>query len=169
MEYLDLYDKNKNLTGETIIREKGKPQVPDGRYINIVLIFIRNSDGKFLMQMTSKEKGSEWATTGGHVKSGQTSMDAVISEVKEELGIDISNDDIKMIDSSIFGFAILDVYYLDKNIDIENLALQKEEVEYVKLLSTEQIEDLIRDGKLRKSNIVGFEKIKSLLENGNIK
>lgn len=27
MEYLDLYDENKELTGEKILREKGKPSV----------------------------------------------------------------------------------------------------------------------------------------------
>ncbi len=70
LEYLDLYDENKNLTGEKIIRPKGKPQVPKNRYINLVIIFIRNSKGEFLFQKTSKEKGSVWATTGGHVQSG---------------------------------------------------------------------------------------------------
>ena len=81
--------------------------------------------------MTSKEKGSEWATTGGYVKSGQTSREAIIPEVKEELGIDIGSDDIKMIDSSIFGFVFFNVYYLNKDIEVESLVLQKEEVEYV--------------------------------------
>ena len=44
MEYLDLYDENKRLTGEKIIRKKGKPTVPQNNYINIVVIFIQNSE-----------------------------------------------------------------------------------------------------------------------------
>lgn len=56
MEYLDLYDKDKKLTGERIIRGKGKPKVPENSYINIVIIFIQNSDGKFLFQVTSKDR-----------------------------------------------------------------------------------------------------------------
>lgn len=159
MEYLDLYDVNKNLTHERIIRQKGKPQVPEGRYINIVIIFIQNSKNEFLLQMTSKDKGNEWATTGGHVKSGQTSYEAIIAEVKEELGIDISDDDVKMIDSSIFGISFMDVYYLKKDIEINNLVLQKEEVEYVEWLSIDQIKDLIENGNLRKGNIDAFFKI----------
>lgn len=47
MEKRDLYDSNRNLTGETIY--KGE-QTPDGKFIVVVLIFIQNSEGKFLIQ-----------------------------------------------------------------------------------------------------------------------
>ena len=50
MEYLDLYDENKQLTGEKIVRGKGKPIVPENNYIIVVLVFIQNSEGKFLIQ-----------------------------------------------------------------------------------------------------------------------
>ena len=74
-EYTDLYDENKKPTGEKLFREKGtKLKVPSNRYIVVVLAFIENSNGKFLFQMTSKRKNNVWATTGGHVKSGQTSL-----------------------------------------------------------------------------------------------
>ncbi len=70
MEYLDLYDKNKKLTGEIIERKKLKTSMPKDRYLNVVQIFIQSSDGKFLIQYTSKEKGNEIATTGGFVQAG---------------------------------------------------------------------------------------------------
>ena len=45
-EYTDLYDENKNLTGEKLFREKGtKLIVPKGRYSVVVLAFIENSKG----------------------------------------------------------------------------------------------------------------------------
>lgn len=164
MEYLDLYDVNKNLTGEKIVRGKGKPQVPENNYINIVIIFIQNSEGKFLFQITSKEKGNEIATTGGHVKSGQTSYEAILAEVNEELGLDISNEEIKMIDSYIFGFAFMDVYYLNKNINISDLKLQDDEVESVEWFTINQIKKLIEEGKVRKGNINAFDSVLSYIE-----
>ena len=167
MEYLDLYDKNKKLTGEKIIRGKGKPQIPENNYINIVLIFIQNSEGKFLFQKTSKEKGNEIATTGGHVKSGQTSYEAILAEVDEELGIDISKDEVKMIDSYIFGFVFMDVYYLNKDINLRELLLQTEEVESVEWLAIDKIKELIEEGKIRKSNIKAFDSVLSYIENNN--
>lgn len=165
MEYLDLYDVNKNLTGEKIVRGKGKPQVPENKYINIVIIFMQNSEGKFLFQITSKEKGNEIATTGGHVKSGQTSYEAILAEVEEELGLDISHEDVKMVDSYIFGVAFMDVYYLNKDINISDLKLQDDEVESVEWFTVDKIKELINEGKVRKGNIKAFESILDYLEN----
>lgn len=167
MEYLDLYDVNKSLTGEKIVRGKGKPQVPKNNYINIVIIFIQNSEGKFLFQVTSKEKGNEIATTGGHVKSGQSSFEAILTEVNEELGIDISNENVKMIDSYIFGVAFMDVYYLNKDIDVNELSLQDEEVESVKWFTVDEIKSLIAQEKLRKGNIKAFDSVLSYIEINN--
>ena len=165
MEYLDLYDVNKDLTGEKIVRGKGKPQVPENNYINIVIIFMQNSEGKFLFQITSKEKGNEIATTGGHVKSGQTSYEAILAEVDEELGLDISKEDVKMIDSYIFGVAFMDVYYLNKDINISDLKLQDDEVESVEWFTIDRIKELINEGKVRKGNIKAFESILNYLNN----
>ena len=47
MEKRDLFDINRNLTGETIC--KGE-KIPEGKYIAVVLCFIQNSNGQFLIQ-----------------------------------------------------------------------------------------------------------------------
>ena len=168
MEYLDLYDINKKLTGKKIVRGKGKPIVPENNYINIVLIFIQNSKNEFLFQITSKEKDQELATTGGHVKSGQTSYEAILNEVEEELGINIENDNPIMVDSYIFGIAFMDVYYLKKDIDINQLKLQKEEVDMVKWISIEEINKNIKSEKIRKGNIKAFDSVLRYLGKNNV-
>ena len=157
-EYTDLYDENKNLTGEKLFREKGtKLIVPKGRYSVVVLVFIENSKGEFLFQMTSKRKKNVWATTGGHVKSGQTSKEAIIEEIKEELGIDINEDEVKLFKTYKYDDAFKDVFYIKKDIDINSLTYQEDEVEYVKYLTKDEILDLINnDGNIRKTNIDAF-------------
>ena len=156
MEYLDLYDINGNNTHESIPRTKDKENVPDDKYIKLVLIYIENSDKKFLFQLTSQSKEHVIATTGGHVQSGQTSNEAIINEVSEELGFDITNENYIFIDSYITKKAIVDVYYLKKDLDIDKLVLQEEEVESVKWYTKEELYKLIDDGKVRKGNIKGF-------------
>ena len=47
MEKRDLYDKNRNLIGKTIYKGES---VPEGSYIIVVLIYIQNSKGEFLIQ-----------------------------------------------------------------------------------------------------------------------
>ena len=91
MEKRDLYDENRELTGETVY--KGEP-IPEGKYIIVVLVYIQNSEGKFLIQKRSKLKDGKYATTGGHVKSGETSVEGILSEVREELGLELNPDDL---------------------------------------------------------------------------
>jgi len=156
MEYLDIYDENKNLTGEKILRGE---KLEKGKYINIVIMFIENNEGKFLIQKTSKEKGGVFATTGGHVKSGTTSDEAIIEEISEELGLDLSISDLIHIYTRRLEHVLQDVYYLKKDIDINELTLQESEVEYVKWLSVDEINKLIEKEKFRKSNIEAFNHI----------
>lgn len=89
MEFRDLYDENKMVTGKTFI--KGE-QVPEGYYYLIVAIYIQNSKGEFLIQKRFPRKGGKWATTAGHPKAGETSLEGLITEVEEEIGIDLRQD-----------------------------------------------------------------------------
>ena len=159
MEYLDLYDENRNFTGKAILRENKKDGIPKGNYITLVIIFIKNDKNQFLFQMTSKTKGSIWATTGGHVKAGQTSKEGIIEEVKEELGLDITNENFKLVETVKWDIAFMDVYYLEKNIDINEIVIQEEEVEFVKWLTIDEVKELIKQDKVRKGNVDSFLKI----------
>ena len=155
MEYLDLYDKNGNLTGETVLRSKDmKPET--GKYIKVVIVFIQNNEGKFLIQRTSKQKGSQWATTGGLVSSGYTPDETIVKEIQEELGLIVDFSELKHIYSERKEHALQDAYYLKKDIEIKNLILQPEEVEFVKWLSIDEIKELINNNEFRKGNINPF-------------
>ena len=121
MEYRDLYDENKNLTGEKI--QKDNP-VPKGRYYITVVVWIQNSKGEFLLQINKKY--NMWTTTGGHPKSGETSLDGIVTEIKEELGIDVDRDKLNLFKTIKTEDDFVDLYYLKKDINLENLALQKD-------------------------------------------
>ena len=56
MEILDLYDDNGKLLNETIPRDE---KVAAGKNIMLSVIFIKNEEGKYLIQKTSKEKGNK--------------------------------------------------------------------------------------------------------------
>ena len=157
-EFMDLYDENKNLTGEKKFRRKGeKLNVPNGKYTVVVLAFIENSKGEFLFQMTSKRKKNVWATTGGHVKSGQTSKDAILEEIKEELGIELNENEVQFFKTYKYENAFKDVFYIKKDVDIDKLNYEEDEVEYVKYLTKDEILNLINsNGNIRKTNIDAF-------------
>lgn len=145
MEKRDLYDINRNLTGETIY--KGEP-IPDNRYIIVVLSLMQNSKGEFLIQKRSVQKDGKYASTGGHVKSGETSIQGIISEIKEEIGLNVQENELELIytDREDKEQVFFDVYYLNKDFDIADLVLEEDEVESVEWASLDRIKQLINDG-----------------------
>lgn len=148
MELLDLYDSDLRPTGQTV--ERGQI-IPQGLMIPIVAVFIHNNEGKYLIQKVSEAKGGYYATTAGHVQSGE--MDFTISmqrELKEELGLSITQSELKLLRIRRYGYKFTLLYMLKSNVPVEMLRLQKEEVESVQWMSREEIEKLCDDGKFNK-------------------
>ena len=78
MEKRNLYNENRELLGKTIFKDEA---IPDGSFILMVLGFIENSDGQYLIQKRSEIKGGEWAFTGGHPKHGESSLEGIKTEI----------------------------------------------------------------------------------------
>ena len=166
MEKRDLYDINRKLTGETIY--KGE-KIPEGRYINVVLVYIQNSEGKFLIQKRSKIKNGKFATTGGHTKTGETSVQGVLSEIKEEIGLNLKPEDLKLYFSKRYDKeqVFSDCYYIKIDIpNIEKLKLQKEEVDSVYWFSENEIRELMKQDKFFKNHYEEFELLIDWLNKG---
>jgi len=157
MELLQLFDENKNMLNEGIERDK-KKEVPEGKYFMIILLFIENNN-KFLIQKTSVNRNSEYATTGGHVTYGDDELATVIKEAKEELGIELNKEDLKEIEIVKYKKAFVAVYYCNKKININELKIQEEEVDGLYWMSIDEINKLIEEDKFRKSNIIPFQKV----------
>jgi len=154
MEYLNLYDKRGNL-----INKKGIRGEKTEYLVGIVLVFIENSKGEFLIQKTSSERDSIFATTGGHVSYGTNFLETAVNEIKEELGIDILKNELKEINTYIREHFVQKVYYLKKDVDIKDITIQEFEVDYVKWLTKDEINNLIKNNKFRESNIEGYKYI----------
>ena len=78
MEIWDLYDENRQLTGETAVRGQVLPQ---GRYHLVVDVLFLNSKGETLLQRRAKEKDvlpDIWSVTGGSALAGETSREACL-------------------------------------------------------------------------------------------
>jgi 8-oxo-dGTP pyrophosphatase MutT (NUDIX family) len=165
MEKRDLYDSERNLTGETIL--KGE-KIPEGRYIVVVLVFIQNSEEKFLIQKRSEIKNGKFATTGGHPKSGESSIQGILTEVEEEIGLKLNSKDLQLYFSgkSESERIFWDDYYIKKDIeDIRCLKLQEEEVDSVEWLSKNEIENLMNQDKFFKNHYEEFEILLKWLSN----
>lgn len=152
MEKRDLYDENRNLTGKTIFKNE---EIPEGYFILMVVAFIQNPEGKFLIQKRSEEKGGEWAFTGGHPKAGETSLQGIKTEIKEELGIDIDNPIIFKEASGKNTYC--DLYYINKNVNLADVVIQEEEVAEVRFATKEEIEEMFENGIFKKGHYMMFK------------
>lgn len=156
MEYLGLFDNSGNPLHKTIVR--GNKDFKTGENIKLATIWIKCKD-EFLIQKCSIEKGGEFATTGGHVQAGKTSLEQAVLELKEELNLDVEKSQLRFLGNIYRPHAIFDVFILeDDNLKTFKFALQKEEVESVHWLKNGEILELVKDGKLRASSAEQFAK-----------
>ncbi len=91
MEYWDIYDENKQLTGRTM--ERNDFTMQPGDYHLTVLGVVCRPDGKFLITRRAMDKKwapGWWEVSGGGVTAGEDSLTAVKREVLEETGLDVS-------------------------------------------------------------------------------
>ena len=156
MEILDLYDINGDKLDKTIIRGKQKPA--DGEYIKLCVVYIKCGD-KFLYQKCSEQKGGEYAVTGGHVPSGFTSLEQMVVELQEEVGLTVDKEKLEFVASMVRDTAMFDIYYYrDDTLADYTFTLQESEVDSVHWFTREEIENLIAKSLVRKSSAVHYER-----------
>lgn len=91
MELWDIYNANKQRTGRTMVRNDWC--LKDGEYHLTVLGVVKRPDGKFLITQRAMNKSwapGWWEVSGGAAKAGEDSRDAIVREIKEETGLDVS-------------------------------------------------------------------------------
>ena len=85
-EIWNLYDKDGKKTEKTMLRDM---PIPEGCYHLSVSAWILNSNGQYLLSQRHPDKQDplRWECTGGCVLAGEDSLQGVLREVNEELGI----------------------------------------------------------------------------------
>lgn len=160
-ELRDLYDVNSNKTNKTY--RKGE-KIPEGYYPMVVMIVIRNSKGEFLMQKRSTSKGGDWGVTGGHPKSGETPLEGIITEVKEELGLDFTNEKIIEYDSGCDGTECYKMYFVNKDISLKDIEIQEEELSEVRWFTLSELKHMVDIKELNENQISCFIKVCEFLD-----
>ena len=90
-ELIDIYDRNRNYTGLTVPLEGA--HMGEGQYMLYVLAIIQNKEVRMLITQRSLDKhwaAGWWEVTGGGVSAGETSEQAIVRELAEEVGLDVA-------------------------------------------------------------------------------
>lgn len=148
MEYFDLYTADREKTEKTMAR--GEP-TPEGFYRLVVHVCIFDPQGRMLIQQRQPFKRG-WSnlwdiTVGGCAVSGDTSRSAAERETREELGLSISLSGIRPTLTIHWENGFDDYYVLTRDVDLESLCLQYEEVQAVRWAGREEILQMIDEGE----------------------
>lgn len=147
MELFDLYNADRKPIEGTMIRGQSQPE---NTFRLVVHCCVFNSDERMLIQRRQDFKEG-WSgmwdiTCGGSAISGENSQKAIERELFEELGIKNDFSDVRPILTIHFDKGFDDIYTVNRDIDINDLTLQKEEVAEVKWATEEEILNMIKDG-----------------------
>ena len=146
MELLDVYNEEGRPIGKVVPRGTKKEEYNKGEHVGIVQVFIENDEGKFLIEKSAKKTGERFLPVGGHIISGETPLEGIIREAKEEVDLNLNKNELTNMGFFIIDFPVRFIYYMKKNIDLDELKLQPEEVEEVSYKSPTEMFELIDQG-----------------------
>lgn len=146
MEYIDLYDKNGLLLGKRI--PKHGERSPE-EYYRHTHILICDKDNHYLLQqraLSAHYLPGKWDVTGGGVQAGETSLEAAVREAKEELGLELPPEALRLAGQRVdeaAGRCLLDVYCVKFDFSIEDCHPRREEVEAVRLVDFDEFVETV--------------------------
>ena len=147
MEYNDIYDENRRLTGRQHLR--GTPWKP-GEYGMVACVWVYDGRGKILLTRRAPEKtfAGTWENSGGVAKAGETSRQAVARELWEETGIKATEDEFELLTTVRDSDAFYDHYCLRRETPLSEIVLLPGETDAVQWATFEQIHEMIEAGQI---------------------
>lgn len=146
MERMDLYRAEFVKTGRVV--ERSEP-CSAGEHKMVVFSCLFSTEGKLLIQQRSPEKtlGGRWdVSAGGAVQAGETSLDAVVRETAEELGIALPKESFVKLLTLYYEGHLHDIYAARWDGDAAQLHLQEGEVSAAKWVTEEEVYAMINTG-----------------------
>ncbi len=143
MEYNDVYDEERRPTGR--IHRRGSSWKP-GEYGLVVCVWVYDGKGKLLLTRRAKGKSfaGTWENSGGAAKAGETSLQAIARELREETGIRADESDFQLLSQGKEGHAIYDFYALKRQVKLEDIVLQPGETDDVRWATFNEVHAMIR-------------------------
>ena len=147
-ELIDVYNSKKNKTGKVVERKKGA-SLEKGEFIISVTCWIINKNGEILLTQRELDKhnGGKWEPTTGLVVSGESSLQGILRELNEEIGININQSEIKLVkeiveerrDISFFR----NIYLIKKDIDLKAIKYNDGEVVNAKYVTIDEFNSML--------------------------
>lgn len=147
MEWNDIYDENRHLTGRVHLR--GTPW-GEGEYGLVVCVWIYDGNGRVLLTRRAPEKSfpGTWENSGGAAKAGEDSLTAIQRELFEETGIRAEKSQFRFLRTTQDKNAFFDHYCLRWQGDVSEIVLLPGETDGVRWCTFAEIHRLIEEKQI---------------------
>jgi mutator protein MutT len=109
-------------------------------------------DGKGNLLMTRRAPGKSfagtWENSGGAAQAGETSLQAVVRELREETGIVAPAEAFEFLSTSRDAHCFYDHYCLRAEVPLEQVILQPGETDDVRWVSMTEVHGMIARGEI---------------------
>ena len=162
MEFNDIYDENRQLTGR--VHKRGTPWKP-GEYGLVVCVWVHDGKGNLFMTRRAPEKSfaGTWENSGGAAQAGESSIQAIVRELYEETGIRADEQEFELLDSGCDGRFHYDYYGLKRNTPLSEIVLLPGETDDAQWATFEQIHQMIEQKKICRVIARQFRRQESML------
>ena len=142
MEWNDIYDNDRKLTGRT---HRRGTKWASGEYGLVVCVWVYDGKGNLLMTRRAPQKSfaHTWENPGGAAKAGETSLQAIKRELFEETGIQAEERDFEFLSTTRDNHFFYDHYCLKTEVSVEEVVLQPGETDAVKWVSFPEAHEMI--------------------------
>ena len=149
MEFNDIYDKDRNLTGKT---HRRGTLWRKGEYGLVVCVWVYDGKGNLLLTRRAPEKSfaGTWENSGGAALAGETSLQAIVRELREETGVQARPEEFELLSRSRDRRCHYDFYCLKRDIPVDEIVLQPGETDGVMWASFSQVHAMVESGQICK-------------------
>ena len=111
----------------------------------MVCVWVYDGAGKLLLTRRAPEKSfaGTWENSGGAVKAGENSLQAITRELREETGIVAAPEEFELLCSASDKNCHFDFYCLKKSVPLEKIKLQPGETDDAKWVTFEEVHEMI--------------------------
>ena len=165
-ELWDIYDENRKKTGK--IAKRGITKLELGKEYHIVVQgIILNSKNQILITQRAPHKKLplQWECNGGSIFAGETSLEGILRELKEEIGIEFSKKEaiyLKQVSGRKFP-NFKDLWLFRKDIDIKDIKFADGEAIAAKWVSIEEFMQMYNNKEIVQSVDFGVEEYNKAL------
>lgn len=147
MEYNDIYDKNRNLTGQVHLRGTAWQ---DGEFGLVVCVWVYDGQGHILLTRRAPGKtfAGTWENSGGAAQAGEDSLTAIQRELWEETGIRATEAEFEFLRSVRDKNCFYDHYCLKWNGTAQDVILLPGETDAVKWVDFDELHRMIEAGEI---------------------